>query len=78
MTEERRVGGTCVNRGCLPSKNLIAAAKLLHDARNPRYPGLTPCTIGLDFAALSAQRDDLVHEYRKKKVRKLGRRQYSR
>jgi mercuric reductase len=22
MTEERTTGGTCVNRGCLPSKNL--------------------------------------------------------
>jgi mercuric reductase len=71
MTEERPIGGTCVNRGCLPSKNLIAAAKLLHDARNPRYPGLTPCTIGLDFAALIAQKDDLVHEYRKKKYESL-------
>ncbi|HEY8742620.1 MAG TPA: FAD-dependent oxidoreductase, partial [Chloroflexota bacterium] len=39
MTEARTVGGTCVNRGCLPSKNLIEAAKLLHDAREPRYPG---------------------------------------
>jgi len=26
MTENRTLGGTCVNRGCLPSKNLIAAA----------------------------------------------------
>lgn len=40
MTEERVIGGTCVNRGCLPSKNLIEAAKLVFDARNPRYPGL--------------------------------------
>ncbi len=39
LTEERTVGGTCVNRGCLPSKNLIEAAKLLHDAQSPRYPG---------------------------------------
>ncbi len=23
MTEERTTGGTCVNRGCLPSKNLM-------------------------------------------------------
>ena len=60
-----------MNRGCLPSKNLIAAAKLLHDARNPRYPGLTPCTIGLDFATLIAQKDDLIHEYRKKKYESL-------
>lgn len=71
MTEERPIGGTCVNRGCLPSKNLIAAAKLIHDARHPRYPGLTPCTIGLDFAALIAQKDDLVHAYWKKKYESL-------
>src|SRR6059058_3147955 len=67
MTEERPIGGTCVNRGCLPSKNLIEAAKILHEASNPRYPGLTPCAIGLNFAALVAQKDQLVHEYRQKK-----------
>jgi mercuric reductase len=71
MTEERPIGGTCVNRGCLPSKNLIEAAKILHDARHPRYPGLTPCTIKLDFAALIAQKEGLVHEYRKKKYESL-------
>lgn len=71
MTEERTVGGTCVNRGCLPSKNLIEAAKLIHDARNPRYPGLTPCEIGLDFPSLIAQKDDVIHGYRNKKYESL-------
>jgi mercuric reductase len=52
MIEERMLGGTCVNRGCLPSKNLIEAAKLLHDARNPRYPGLTGASLGLNFGQL--------------------------
>src|SRR5438128_466360 len=40
MTEGRTLGGTCVNRGCLPSKNLIEAARLVYDAAHPRYPGL--------------------------------------
>src|SRR5216684_8991985 len=71
MTEERPIGGTCVNRGCLPSKNLIEAAKLLHDARNPRYPGLTPCPMDVDFAALIGQKDQVVHDYRKKKYESL-------
>jgi mercuric reductase len=71
MTEERPVGGTCVNRGCLPSKNLIAAAKLLHDAQHPRFAGLTPCAIGLDFPSLIAQKDELVHTYRKHKYESL-------
>lgn len=46
MTEERTVGGTCVNRGCLPSKNLIEAARLVHKARHPRYPGISPARAG--------------------------------
>ena len=71
MTEERTVGGTCVNRGCLPSKNLIEAAKLLYDARNPRYPGLTPGPMNVDFAALVGQKDDVVHGYREKKYESL-------
>ncbi len=72
MAEERVVGGTCANRGCLPSKNLIEAARLLHDARHPRYPGLAPSPMALDFAALVAQKDRLVQEYRKKKYESLA------
>jgi len=71
MTEERTVGGTCVNRGCLPSKNLIEAAKLFHEARFPRYPGLTCGTMALDFAALIAQKDEVIHDYRGKKYESL-------
>lgn len=71
MTEERVTGGTCVNRGCLPSKNLIEAAKLRHDARNPRYPGLKSCDMEVDFATLIAQKDEVVQGYRKKKYESL-------
>src|SRR5438132_7517882 len=71
MTEERAIGGTCVNRGCLPSKNLIEAARLLYDARNPRYPGISPTQPELDFRRLVAQKDEVIHSYRKKKYESL-------
>lgn len=71
MTESRTVGGTCVNRGCLPSKNLIEAAKLLYDARHPRYPGLSPAAPGLDFRRLIGQKDEVIHEYRSKRYERL-------
>lgn len=71
MTEERTIGGTCVNRGCLPSKNLIEAAKIVHDASHPRYPGLTPAKIDIDFRKLVEQKDDIIHGYRKKKYESL-------
>jgi mercuric reductase len=72
MTEERTVGGTCVNRGCLPSKNLIEAAKIIHDSRHPRYPGITPADIRLDFRKLVEQKDAIIHGYRKKKYERLA------
>src|SRR5690242_20869629 len=64
MTEFRTVGGTCVNRGCLPSKNLIEAARLVYDAAHPRYPGLAPARLGVDFPTLVAQKDAIIREYR--------------
>jgi mercuric reductase len=67
MTEMRTLGGTCVNRGCLPSKNLIEAAKILYDAKNPRYPGLSPTAMSFDFRALIAQKDAVIEDYRGKK-----------
>lgn len=71
MTEERTIGGTCVNRGCLPSKNLIEAAKLIYDSKNPRYPGLKASALGVDFAELIEQKAQVVGDYRKKKYDSL-------
>ena len=71
MAEERTTGGTCVNRGCLPSKNLIEAAKIIHDALHPRYPGLSPAEVKLNFRELIAQKDDVIRGYRKKKYESL-------
>src|SRR6266496_1366161 len=71
LTEERTVGGTCVNRGCLPSKNLIEAARLLHDAQNPRYPGLSPTKPEIDFRELVRQKDEVVRSYREKRYESL-------
>jgi mercuric reductase len=71
MTEERTTGGTCVNRGCLPSKNLIEAARIIHEARYPRYPGLTPAEMRVDFPRLIEQKDEIIHGYRTKKYESL-------
>lgn len=71
MTEARTLGGTCVNRGCLPSKNLIEAAKLVYDARQPRYPGIAPHESQFAFGQLIAQKDELVASYRDKKYQSI-------
>ncbi|MGE3912562.1 MAG: mercury(II) reductase [Chloroflexota bacterium] len=67
MTESRTLGGTCVNRGCLPSKNLIEAARIVWEAAHPRYPGLQPTKMAVDFGELVRQKDQVIHDYRDRK-----------
>ncbi|MDR7416448.1 MAG: FAD-dependent oxidoreductase [Armatimonadota bacterium] len=73
MTESRTLGGTCVNRGCLPSKNLIEAARVYREAAHPRFPGLRSRGVDLDFATLVAQKDELTADYREKRYRAIVR-----
>jgi|Deesub1362A_J573_1020465.scaffolds.fasta_scaffold00104_12 mercuric reductase len=62
LTEFDEIGGTCVNRGCIPTKNLIEASiiyrKLVKD-----FPGID-VKVSLNFASLIAQKDELVSELR--------------
>ncbi len=71
MTEFRTVGGTCANRGCLPSKNLIEAARLVYDAAHSRYPGLSPVQMPVNWTELVAQKDEIIQEYRAHKYESL-------
>src|SRR5712692_8445577 len=71
MAEFRTVGGTCANRGCLPSKNLIEAARLVYDAAHPRYPGLTPVNMPFNWAGLVTQKNEIIQEYRAHKYESL-------
>ena len=72
MIERRTLGGTCANRGCLPSKNLLEAARIVWQAAHPRFPGLQPAPMGIDFAALINQKDDVVHAYRAQRYEQVA------
>jgi len=71
MTEWRTIGGACANRGCLPSKNLIEAARLVYEAAHPRYPGLSPVRLPVNWADLMAQKDEIIQQYRAHKYESL-------
>ena len=71
MTESRMLGGTCVNRGCLPSKNLIEAARIVWEAQHPRYPGLQPARLEVDFKELIRQKDQVIQDYRDRKYKSI-------
>ena len=52
LVEQERMGGDCLNTGCVPSKTLIRSAKLLAQMRRASELGLTASNIGCDFAAV--------------------------
>jgi mercuric reductase len=64
MIEKGVLGGTCVNWGCIPSKTLIHAASLRHDAGLWARLGLCRGGEGIDFTALSAQKEQVVQHLR--------------
>ncbi|HUJ00177.1 MAG TPA: FAD-dependent oxidoreductase [Usitatibacter sp.] len=50
LVEQERMGGDCLNTGCVPSKALIRTARLLADMRRARELGLREARADFDFA----------------------------
>ena len=67
MIERAALGGTCVNVGCVPSKNLLGAGEILHSAKHPPYTSVLPCDSDFDFAKTIEAKDILVKGLRKQK-----------
>ena len=62
------IGGTCVNIGCVPSKNLIRAMESLHHAKAAqRFSGIHGNAEITDWGAVMAQKNELVSDLRQGK-----------
>ena len=49
LIEADKMGGDCLNTGCVPSKALIAAAKQAYQRRNAERMGVTAGAVTIDF-----------------------------
>src|SRR6267378_5045978 len=67
MIERSTIGGTCVNVGCVPSKNLLRAGELRYYDSHREFPGITPGTTTLDFNRIIEQKNLIVRGLRKEK-----------
>lgn len=50
LIEQGEMGGDCLNRGCIPSKSLIASAKFLHTIKRSTAYGIKSASAEFDFA----------------------------
>lgn len=61
LAERDKVGGTCLHRGCIPSKAMLHAAELVDGIAEARERWGVKATLDdIDWAALVATRDDIV------------------
>ncbi|MFI2549741.1 mercuric reductase [Streptomyces rochei] len=65
FVEKELLGGTCLNRGCLPTKPMIASATVAHQTRRAAEFGvLVTGPVTVDLAAVVARKDQLVDSIR--------------
>jgi mercuric reductase len=60
-------GGTCVNVGCVPSKNLIRAGEAVYHATHSNFAGIKPKGVAIDFAQVIKDKKKLVATLQEKK-----------
>ncbi|MFH8366687.1 dihydrolipoyl dehydrogenase [Streptomyces sp. NPDC018031] len=61
LAERDLVGGTCLHRGCIPSKAMLHAAELVDGITEARERWGVKATVdSVDWPALTATRDDIV------------------
>ncbi len=56
VVENRQAGGTCLNRGCVPTKTLLHSSQIYHDIRTGEHAGITADTVNIDMNAIFAHK----------------------
>lgn len=70
LIERDRLGGICSNDGCVPTRALAKAARLMRDASQFEKYGLTSVQPAIDFGRLMARTRQIVEDvHRKKQLR---------
>jgi pyruvate/2-oxoglutarate dehydrogenase complex dihydrolipoamide dehydrogenase (E3) component/uncharacterized membrane protein YdjX (TVP38/TMEM64 family) len=62
LVEKTKMGGDCLNTGCVPSKALIRAAKSVVDIQRANQFGVSGGSASVDFAAVMARVQQVIKE----------------
>jgi len=60
LIEAHKMGGDCLNYGCVPSKALIKSAKLAHQMRHASNYGLSDAVLSFSFKAVMQRVHDVI------------------
>lgn len=60
LVEKDKVGGTCLHRGCIPSKAYLKSAEVLHTFQQSKEYGITAEGVALQFDGVFARKEKIV------------------
>ncbi len=60
LIDKAELGGTCLHRGCIPTKALLHAAEVADQTRESEQFGVKADLIGIDMAGVNAYKDGVV------------------
>ena len=63
--EENKLGGTCLNKGCIPTKSLLHSSEVYKQVLESQNYGLDIEVKGFDFSKIAEKRDNTVEKIRK-------------
>ena len=60
LIEKDKLGGTCLHRGCIPTKALLHAGEIADQTRESEQFGIKAELVGIDMAGVNAYKDGVV------------------
>ncbi|SFI86100.1 dihydrolipoamide dehydrogenase [Paenibacillus sp. UNC496MF] len=64
LVEKEGLGGTCLHKGCIPSKTLLRSAELFETMKRSESFGIRAGGVEVDFAGVLARKDAVVRQLR--------------
>lgn len=65
IVEREKIGGTCLHRGCIPSKSLLRSAELFAAMKNGREYGILANDLRIDFELVQERKQQIVEQLHK-------------
>ncbi len=62
VVEKDKVGGTCLNRGCIPSKSFLRSAEIYRNTLESKKFGVIVNDISLDFTLIKDRKQNVVEQ----------------
>src|SRR5918995_6796726 len=60
LVEKDKLGGTCLHRGCIPTKALLHAGEIADQTRESEQFGIQAELVGVDMKGVNAYKDGVV------------------